>query len=588
MIKRLRLRNWRAYENLDLELGPGATFIVASNGIGKTSLIMALAWGLFGEASEVEAAREIRGDAESATVDVDVRLPSGADILISRSVTPKRKISFHAEVSGRTISSQRELDSLLIDEFGAEPRVLAQLTVMMHGGAVESADGEFDIRDHLAGVFGVASLFDSARVAKSFADRAGSTLRKLKMVRRTEEKDRSELEDDLHLIEQESKELLAARGAALRSRDEAASVVHSAQDWSRFRSSTMQRQEEIDALARQATEVLQRPTTSENVLTLLEETERKLGLAASAEEGKAASARGKSELIEAAMSQLGEADSVCPTCLRPMSQHDAAQAEAEHRSHLRQLAADVDMAEREAQRNRESVSSVRRLLDLIRQLPVPLRPDSDEADEEEARRNLEARQLQVDELDRRLAVLVASERSLEESLNAMDEADQIANQLEDAYRQEAIGLAAQQALEASGESIMKAYIEPLAQEVEMRWKKVFGTGGLDLSPEGHITRRIGTRELGFESFSGGEKVWAQLLTRLLVTGASTKASFVWLDEPLEHLDPRLRKIVAGTLAKATSGVGLRQVIVTTYETELARQLMEDVRSASLIYVTSSA
>jgi ABC-type sulfate/molybdate transport systems ATPase subunit len=60
-----------------------------------------------------------------------------------------------------------------------------------------------------------------------------------------------------------------------------------------------------------------------------------------------------------------------------------------------------------------------------------------------------------------------------------------------------------------------------------------------------------------------------------------------LDEPLEHLDPRLRKVVAGTLAKASSGTGLRQVIVTTYESELARRLMEDVPSASLIYVTTS-
>lgn len=45
MIQRLELQNWRAYDRLDLELGPGATFVVASNGIGKTSLIMAAAWG---------------------------------------------------------------------------------------------------------------------------------------------------------------------------------------------------------------------------------------------------------------------------------------------------------------------------------------------------------------------------------------------------------------------------------------------------------------------------------------------------------------------------------------------------------------
>ncbi|MGH2756638.1 MAG: AAA family ATPase, partial [Actinomycetota bacterium] len=112
-------------------------------------------------------------------------------------------------------------------------------------------------------------------------------------------------------------------------------------------------------------------------------------------------------------------------------------------------------------------------------------------------------------------------------------------------------------------------------------------GGLNLSPEGHITRQVGSRTLEFGSLSGGEKVWALLLTRLLIAAASTQAPFIWLDEPLEHLDPRLRKVVAGTLAKASAGAGLRQVIVTTYENELARQLMEDVPSASLIYVTTT-
>ena len=86
MIRRLKLVNWRAYENLDLELGPGATFVVASNGIGKTSLIMGAGWGLFGDASGVTALDEIRGDADGATVGLEVRLPSGTDIEITRSI----------------------------------------------------------------------------------------------------------------------------------------------------------------------------------------------------------------------------------------------------------------------------------------------------------------------------------------------------------------------------------------------------------------------------------------------------------------------------------------------------------------------
>jgi DNA repair exonuclease SbcCD ATPase subunit len=98
---------------------------------------------------------------------------------------------------------------------------------------------------------------------------------------------------------------------------------------------------------------------------------------------------------------------------------------------------------------------------------------------------------------------------------------------------------------------------------------------------------MGGRTLSFGALSGGERVWALLVTRLLVAGASTRAPFVWLDEPLEHLDPRLRRVVAGTLAMAASRSGLRQVVVTTYEAPIAQQLMEDVPSASLVYVTSS-
>jgi recombinational DNA repair ATPase RecF len=55
MILRLRLRNWRSYEDLDLELGPGTTFVVAPNGVGKTSLVYGLAWGVFGPHGKTSA-----------------------------------------------------------------------------------------------------------------------------------------------------------------------------------------------------------------------------------------------------------------------------------------------------------------------------------------------------------------------------------------------------------------------------------------------------------------------------------------------------------------------------------------------------
>jgi DNA repair exonuclease SbcCD ATPase subunit len=46
-----------------------------------------------------------------------------------------------------------------------------------------------------------------------------------------------------------------------------------------------------------------------------------------------------------------------------------------------------------------------------------------------------------------------------------------------------------------------------------------------------------------------------------------------IDEPLEHLDPDARSYVARTLAYLGSGGALSQIFVTTYEQDLAMQLV---------------
>ena len=589
MIRSLRLTNWRAYDKLDLELGPGATFVVASNGIGKTSLIMGAAWGLFGEASGVKGVDEIRGDAAGATVEVVLRLPSGIDAAITRTVNPKGRTALAVNHPEGEITSQTDLDALLAREFGAESHVLAQLTTMIHGGAMETFQGEFDLQDHLASIFGVTPLFEAARAAKETADAAASALRKMKTTQRSEKRDRDQLVAELEAVVEQLSAITENRDQAVVKMNEAAEDVHAAEEWTRFRTGMTERAGKLASIAERATSLLERAVTAEMVLEALVESERTLEASAADAEGRAASARGKSELINEAMGQLRGADALCPTCLRPLSDHDVDRAEQEHTKHLRDLQAEMDEAQQSAALTRSRLGDVRELLEEIRSLPVPMEPESgaSDADLEAAQAELERSREEVRELDQKLAELAASGQSLQRALQELEEDDERLRELEALYREEGIALAAHDAMESTGRQITEKYIEPLAQEVEARWKRMFGGGGLILSPEGHITRQLGGRTLGFSSLSGGEKVWALLLTRLLVAGASTRAPFVWLDEPLEHLDPRLRKVVAGTLAKAASGTGLRQVVVTTYESELARRLMEDVPSASLVYVTTS-
>jgi predicted ATPase len=63
--------------------------------------------------------------------------------------------------------------------------------------------------------------------------------------------------------------------------------------------------------------------------------------------------------------------------------------------------------------------------------------------------------------------------------------------------------------------------------------------------------------------------------------ASTRAAFLWLDEPLEHLDPKNRRLTASLMA--TAGQHVRQVLVTTFEEALARRLAS-ATDARLRYV----
>lgn len=589
MIRRLQLRNWRAYENLDLELGPGATFIVASNGIGKTSLIMGAAWGLFGEASHVDAVQEIRGDADTARVVVDLRLPSGIDAAITRSINRKGKVALEVKGPDREITSQDELDDLLISEFGADPHVLAQLTVMIHGSAVESFQSEFDLQDHLAAVFGVTPLFEAARNAKAVADRATSALRKVKVTQRSEKRAKEDIVAELQSVIDQLAETNEERDRLAEAMKRTQEVIRLGAEWSRFRAGMDERKEKLSAIAEQASTHLGRPVTAETLVETLTEVDRELGDAAAAADNRAASAKGKTELIQAAVADLGNADAVCPTCLRPLSEHDAKTAEQEHSKHLRELGSEIADAEAKANSALGAGAEVRRLLDDVRTLPVPLEPETQVAETElkAAEKRAEAEAEEVQTLDKKLAVLSNTGATVKTALDEFDAEEERMRELTVLYREEGIALATHEALIETGNAITQNYIQPLAAEIESRWKTMFGAGGLNLSPEGHITRQVGTRTLEFGSLSGGEKVWALLLTRLLIAAASTKAPFIWLDEPLEHLDPRLRKVVAGTLAKASAGGGLRQVIVTTYESELARQLMEDVPSASLIYVTAS-
>jgi len=588
MIQRLQLQNWRAYDRLDLELGPGATFVVASNGIGKTSLIMAAAWGIFGDIAGVKGADEIRGDADRATVTVALRLPSSGLLVIERSVDLRGRSQLQATVGQRSISTQEELDDVLADEFGADARVLAQLTFMIHGGLHET-QGEFRLRDHLARLFGVQPLFDAAARAEAVASETASVLRKTKVVERKDQRQREELIADLRAAEQELRGVRDAREQAVVTLNAAADRSRVATEWANYRTAMTERDAKLRAYAGAAGSLLGRALEPEGVVEALSGWEAELERSVSEAETEAATARGKADFIREAIGHLETADAACPTCLRPFAEHEAEQAAQEHAQHLGSLQAIITDADERASKQRAILANLKRVLGDVRSVPMPVEPSSPEPTEgfDAIARAHDAARDDVQARDQDIAVRAAALQATRDALEELEQEQERTSRLEELFRLEALANASAHTFTHTADRIMQQQIEPLVDEVARRWKQTFGREGLQLGADGRITRKVGGRTLSFGALSGGERVWALLVTRLLVAGASTRAPFIWLDEPLEHLDPRLRRIVAGTLAMASSRAGLRQVVVTTYEAPIAQQLMEDVPSASLLFVTSS-
>ena len=581
MIRRVVLTNWRAYDRLRLDFGEGVTFLVAANGIGKSSVVMAVAWGLLGQASGVDGSACIRGDADSASVEVQVELPDGRILEITRAVTTKGKVHTQASIDGATIRDELQL---LQEAFGADAAVLARLSFMSEGAHIAS-EREFDLKDHLFQVFGVSGLREAAAQAERLVAAAHDERARIRTVKRRQAGNRNQLEQALKQVEDELNAFEASGRDISQQLDEAGKALSAAEQWATHQQSLQRREAQIgDALKRVGSIVdVKEPDAALSQLTELEDQfDRQVDKL----RGEIASHDARWSLALEEIARLEDGGAICPTCLRPMSGEDASRAFHEHEktaSAMELALSELNTALRDLTTR---MSTIRKVVKGLQGIPGPPAPppalavdvDSAKREYSDVMARLEAHKDSVAELKARRRQLLAQLRDQDEATEA-EAAERLA------FRREAIARATALALQETAERITRERIDPLTQEVAWRWKRLFGTGDLVLNPNGTIRRKVGARELKLSELSGGERVWAQLVTRLLVLSASTRAPFVWLDEPLEHLDPTLRTIVAATLVRASSA-GLRQIVVTTYEDALARQLAEDHDRADLVLIRS--
>jgi DNA repair exonuclease SbcCD ATPase subunit len=565
VIRHIRLRHWRAYEDLDLWLTRPVTFFVAPNGVGKTSLVEAVRWGLLGIPDGRTAARAIRSGRDSATVELALDLPGHPDVRLSRSLRRAGAGSFSALVDGETMD-ERGFQALLTSAWSAEPSVL---DAVVFGPPPGSRTTGFPVRDHLAQVFGVQTLLDSAAELAEQRQRLATRIRSLRAdVDATDEARPAAGQAVAELTAQlestaAQRQLLAGETAGLEP------AARLAARWEQYRADATAFDAKATALATQMAGVVQ--VGDRDLLTAIDESQQEVSAALADNAVETSTAEVRIAQSATAAQLLAAASGQCPTCLRPLTEHERDAALTVHGRVGEDTDTDLQRHRDEARRLRTRLAAISRFTTALGRLRPPVEPEEPDPGPAAAAALAETQRRGV-ELAERHGAITAQLRAARQRLADLDSAAADQSALLAASREDAVLEVAETSMTALADRYLTQRINPLATEISHRWKLLFGSEGLRFDPSGQLSFSEGGIDLLLEDLSGAERATAVLVTRLLLAASATRASTIWFDEPLEHLDPARRAAVAQTLVRAAETGAVSQILVTTYEEGIARRL----------------
>lgn len=572
MITAVQLENWRAYKSFEISLRPGTTFLVAPNGVGKTSFIEGVQWAL--DRDVRPTSKVMRRRARTTSVDVTL-LAGDTSVRIKRTLTLGRAKTptdhTTAWIDDRNVEPAQAFQRLA-DIWEADNRFVSRAAFLTD--RFVDKDPRPDLRAHLTRLHSldnVQASVSSVRTALKTAMQEADSARRSAVANQSELTEATEsldaAKERLDQAVAASEQLQSAASAAAHELREAQLVndTHAAyRQWTTAR----------DALAAEIVVTLNLPIDELDLRPGLRAVEAAATRQLMQNAEQRAMLGERLDAVERALERLRAARAECPICRRPLddaTRHYAEELHERDRTEAAEQLSSLDDASATT-----VAADLGRLRERAEELGDPPEPPTAELlDLDELRARADERE---SSFQRSLEAVGQAQRAVGEASARVDaiRAELTAVSRSVLYTKVAALEASKSALESTITHVLSAQLGPVRDEVNRRWEAIFpDRPGLRVDPKGTITRTFDDDEpedLGFESFSSGEQVVAELLLRLATLTSTTRVPFWLIDEPLEHLDPDARSYVARTLAYLGSGAGLRQIFVTTYEQDLAMQL----------------
>lgn len=587
MIESLELRNWRSYTELSLQFDAGVTFIVAPNGVGKSSIIEGARFAVYGIEPRQGGHRKADASGET-TASVAVRLEGDGLLRITRSL-PQRKKSpvVTADLDGRSIT-EAELADFLHSRLGGPLTVLDRLS-MIHGSDVVGSGEGLDLRSHLSDFLGVSGLDRALAETAALLKEAEAAVKKHRAASDVSRDDVERLRREAQQAREQLTELEPAMTSLEARLTEARRSTREAERILELAARATARERRLSELMLELAHLVGTVAAPEDLSEALAHAAQRAREDLDSNRRRRAELDGRINAARAQLAELTDATGACPVCRRPLDPADLTTARAAHESEIESWLTERDaITDDELEGRLAHISRAREQLVQLgpaQELPTTL-PDV------EAIRTAEA--TAAADYETAVKEVVFARATAHQATEAVSRAENEASALEAvtaAFARQATLEATLEALSDTRAALLKEGIEPLAESLDMHWSQLFrNRPGLSLAGDGGLTRPVGNAALTSSHFSDGERMVAQLLLRLLVLKATTRLPFMWIDEPLEHLDPDTRRALALLLTTAPSSDGgaLRQVVMTTYEEPLVRRLRAAVHNTHIRYVAPAA
>ena len=567
MIKEISLRNWRAYVDATVDLAAPVILFVAPNGVGKSSLVQAARWALFGEPAGRKAKSAVRSGSSEASVAVRFHLSAEhSDVLVTRTLTASGRSTFEA-VSGEAPLSEEFFAELLTGAWGADQALIDRLTF----GSADLPTGKsaFPVREHLAATLGVTPLLNAAEELETRRKSEGVKVKDLRDAVEVAQNKVREAANIVDVQQGDLEQVVASRSELAERISTAQARANLATAWDSYHSQTESYSTEVSELIAAIGELAD--VDPSEPLDSLRAAQQLAQSAVESLQEEAASAAIASARSANASDLLSSPVDTCPTCLRPLSDHERITALD---SHGLQITTVKDAARGASEEVANARGTLARLGEMHQQFsnltrPTPPTEDHPGPDTHEQLGELREQDGQLAEQVGELRTVIAAQVGREQLLAGLADQERA---LALAANEEQLLTSTSKVLNELANKTIKDRIDPLIADLSHRWKMLFGSEGLTLEPTGELTVHSGGNSLGLADLSGGEQATAFLVTRLLMAAATTQIPTIWFDEPLERLDPRRRAAVAQTLVRAGQSGTIPQLIITTFEERIAHHL----------------